>query len=265
MSDLAATARETRFHRAVEKVRDRRRFKQTPVPGGAANRVVPAETVGTMFPSQVKDVKRLEPVLKDGASNSKIGGDVLVGWLRGARIVTLTLEERATCPETCRLWQTCYGNSMPFTARWRHGPELEARIRREVPLLCARHGRVLVRLHVLGDFYSPGYVALWSGLLAANPGLHVFGFTAWHPKTEIGRAICAARAEHGRRFSVRHSGCLGRWGAATIDFPTERKTIGDGIVCPEQTSAMAGREDGRHCGNCGACWSTDRTVLFVEH
>ena len=23
--------------------------------------------------------------------------------------------------------------------------------------------------------------------------------------------------------------------------------------------------DARHCGNCAACWSTDRTVIFVMH
>jgi hypothetical protein len=126
---------------------------------------------------------------------------------------------------------------------------------------------VLVRLHVLGDFYSVDYVRFWASLVQRHRGLYVFGFTAWGPNTEIGAAIACERDQllPSRRFNVRHSGRTGRWGAFTIDFPTERKTIGDAIVCPEQLSAMAGRDDARHCGSCGVCWSTDRPIVFVEH
>jgi hypothetical protein len=133
----------------VVEIRDRRRFKTTPVPLGDGGVVAPRDAIGTIFTSRVFDVAD-EPVFKDGAHNSKIGGDVLVGRLKGAHIVTLTLEERATCPSACALWQTCYGNSMPHSRRWRHGPVLEARIETEIAELCTKHERVLVRLHVLG-------------------------------------------------------------------------------------------------------------------
>ena len=53
------------------------------------------------------DKSEFENVLKCGRNNSKIGGDVLVGRLRGARIFTLTLEERATCPRSCAMWRAC--------------------------------------------------------------------------------------------------------------------------------------------------------------
>src|SRR5262249_24811065 len=35
---------------------------------------------------------------------------------------TLTLEERATCPTTCRHWRDCYGNKMHRAQRWQRGP-----------------------------------------------------------------------------------------------------------------------------------------------
>lgn len=260
--------RAARFAAGVEKVRairDRRRFVLTPVPSGEPNRIASTDASGTVFPSRVAAPGSGEPVLKDGASNSKIGGDVLVGWLKGARIVTLTLEERATCPPTCPLWRSCYGNSMQFSRRWRHGPALEAALEREVQALCRVHALVLVRLHVLGDFYSSAYVGLWARLLRQHPGLHVFGFTAWPPESEIGAAIFDLRFVMGRRFAVRHSGRCATWGSFTIDFPTERKALGDALVCPEQASAMNGTGDGRHCGSCAACWSTDRPIVFVEH
>lgn len=263
-ADKARAKSEARAAAGVSRVRDRRRFKTTPVPTGEANRIAPAGQAGTVFPSTVKD-PGAEPVLKDGASNAKIGGDVLVGWLKGAHIATLTLEERATCPNSCALWDRCYGNSMQWPTRWRHGPELEAAIARDVAVLCTAHERVLVRLHVLGDFYSVGYVAFWGRLLVRHPGLNVFGFTAWPPESEIGNRLEQLRGVYGRRFSIRHSGRCAPWGSFTIDFPTERKTLGDAIVCPEQVSAMAGDGSGRHCGSCGVCWSSDRPIVFVEH
>lgn len=249
---------------ARAKVRDRRRFKLTPVPTGEGGVVAPAEAKGTIFTSRVFDLTD-DPVLKDGAHNSKIGGDVLVGRLRGAKIFTLTLEERATCPKSCALWQTCYGNSMPHSRRWRHGPELEARIEQEVAALCAQHELVLIRLHILGDFYSTSYVAMWRRMLIRHRGLHVFGFTAWPARSEIGAAIARVRTWNPERFAIRHSGTAGEWGSFTIDFPTEKNRLGDAVVCPEQRAAMNGEGKADHCGACGLCWSGASAIVFVEH
>ncbi|WP_126975588.1 GP88 family protein [Frigidibacter oleivorans] len=261
--ETASEARARRAAAKAETLRDRRRFKTTAVPMGAP-RIAPADATGTIYPARVLDASAGEPVLKDGSSNAKIGGDVLKGPLRGARIYTLTLEERATCPRSCALWATCYGNAMPHPRRWRHGPALETAIEREIASLCATYPLVLIRLHVLGDFYSFDYLALWTRLLDTHPGLHVFGFTAWAPGTRIGDGIARVRAALGHRFAIRHSGRTGRWGAFTIEAPTARRRVGDAVVCPEQAAAMRG-EQGRHCGNCGLCWASDVPIVFVEH
>lgn len=263
-TDRAAGRKASTAERARSKVRDRRRFKTTPVPTGEAFKQAPADATGTMFPSRVQDVGEAA-VLKDGAMNSKIGGDVLVGRLEGAKIVTLTLEERATCPRSCDLWSRCYGNGMQYSVRWRHGPELIEKLAEEIADLCAEYERVLVRLHVLGDFWSVEYVQAWEALLDAHTKLHVFGFTAWGADTEIGREVAAVRAANPDRFMIRHSGRCAPWGSFTIDFPTERKQLGDAIVCPEQRAAMNGTDEGRHCGSCGVCWASDRPIVFVEH
>lgn len=271
VTDAALHKREVTAAKKRAKVkagRDRRRFKAVPVATGKVSALAPQSATGTIFPNSVRKPLASDSVFKDGAMNSKIGGDVLVGWLAGARIVTLTLEERATCPATCAMWSACYGNNMSKgVVRWLHGPELEAKIAAEIPALIEDHGKVLVRLHVLGDFYSPEYVALWDSLLREHPGLAVFGFTAHLPGTEMGDLIAAVRAVHGRRFSLRHSGYMDDWGSFV--FPHEPledvKQIGKALVCPEQREGLWTPETKRHCGNCAACWSSDVPVAFSQH
>lgn len=261
--DVKNRTEAARAERGRKAVRDRRRCQVGRPASGIAAVVAASGQEGTLYPSALREPVD-GPVLKDGNNLSKIGGQVLVGWLKGAKIVTLTLEERATCPRSCEMWRRCYGNSSPFTHRYRHGPELEAALEREVAALCEKHDQVLVRLHLLGDFYSGEYIALWQRLLGRHEGLHVFGFTAWPEKTVNGSRIAWMRDVFGMRWSVRHSGRGGEWGSFTIDWPTERKVLGDAVVCPEQLSANAGPSD-KHCGNCGICWSTAAPIVFIEH
>lgn len=200
-------------------------------------------------------------VLVSGHSNVKIGRDVRKGWARGYWIYTLTLEERATCPRTCHHWATCYGNNMPYAKRVDHRDRgaLEAAIRRDVERLLSVKGRVgiLVRLHALGDFYSAPYVRFWSALLREFPQLAAYGYTAWAPSTDIGKAITAAKREHGRRFAVRWSN-----GRDDEDCAIPVRAVDEAvnaIVCPEQTGATTG------CGTCGLCWGTQKNIAFLEH
>ena len=105
----------------VARIRDRRRFKETAVPSGETRMLAHPDATGTMFPGAVRDwVPGIgEYLLKDGAHNSKIGGDVAVGAIAGASIYTLSWEERATCPRGCEHWRSCYGNNMNRARRWR--------------------------------------------------------------------------------------------------------------------------------------------------
>lgn len=256
-----------RQRQKLGEVRDRRRLKIGPVAGSKKTKTAPVGAKGTIFPNRVLkwDPTLDEKILKDGALNTKIGGDVMVGGLRGARIFTLSLEERATCPKSCTHWLTCYGNQMQWARRWKHGQAFEHALEAEVRANCATYRIVLVRLHVLGDFYSLGYLRLWTSLLEDLPNLHIFGFTAHGPDTKIGRSIARSRLLFGQRFSIRHSGLCQSYGSFTVDFPTEQNQIGDAIVCPEQRSANGDIRDGIHCGNCGLCWSVNNPIVFIQH
>lgn len=262
---------------ARKKIRDRRRVHVTHPATGVISKTAPKNAERTLFENRLVDPVVGDDVLLDGAFNRKIGGDVMAGRLRGARIKTLSLEERRTCPETCQHWRTCYGNSMSRAKRFRHGPDLEAAIQDQMrryfdPLSGKRRRKVkplLVRLHVLGDFYSLAYLRTWVELLDQYPDLHVFGFTAWQPGTEIGDAISRVRDAIPDKFAVRTSGTTGRWGSFTIDWPTEKRFLhvnGEtSIVCPEQLDANSGGKREKHCGNCTACWQSDIAVTFIEH
>lgn len=275
--DKMGKLREQRARNKVRKLTDRRRFQvSTPAVGKPA--VLAPDDVcdegRTMFPDRVflPPGPQTECVLKDGSNNSKIGGDVLVGRLKGAYLATLTLQERATCPRSCKMWRGCYGNNMHHPRRWAAGPELESSLRIEVAEACEANELVLIRLHILGDFYSWEYVCLWAELLDTHEGLHVFGFTAWAPETKIGGAIARLRSVYPDRFMIRHSGTSGKWGSFTLPVRPDPeidggwpKEIGDAIVCPEQRDPYLKTPRARHCGNCAACWSTDRPIAFVEH
>jgi hypothetical protein len=246
-------------------VADKRRFKTGTVPTGDVNRIASADATGTAFPSSVRDVTAHETVLKSGDWNSKIGGQVLVGPLKGAPIYTLTLEERATCPRSCTHWRTCYGNSMNRAWRWRHGRNLNLKLAVEVTELMAVHERILIRLHVLGDFPDMENLKVWAILLDRFPGLHIFGFTAHRPGTGLGDGIARLRGVYPDRFAIRHSGMTGQWSSFTVDFPTEKDRLGDAAVCPEQKDAMKGYPKKMHCGACGLCWAGSTPIVFVEH
>ena len=199
-------------------------------------------------------------VLKPASGNSKLGKGLSVimkGMWRGFPLFTLTLEERATCPSTCERWRECYGNGMAFAHRFEHGPELEAQIGREVAALAALYPRgFAVRLHILGDFYSVGYVEMWADLMNAFPALHVYGYTA-RERGPIADALRWVDTIFGNRWWVRISSSETFAGGdiyASQDVPHVR-----GIVCPEQTGKTAS------CLTCGLCWSTTQTIKFIDH
>lgn len=218
----------------------------------------------TIFPSSVVKPEESERLLVSGMNSPKLGSHVTKGPWAGCPIFHLTLEERATCPESCHLLSRCYGNAMPFARRHRHGAGLEVLLESELRALNEKHPRgFVVRLHNLGDFYSLEYVKLWERWLDEFPALRVFGYTARLDKDEIGARVHALASLRWDRFAIRQSYQypLPR-GAMTIDYVPTTPRIDEGIVCPAQTGKT------ECCGTCGLCWSAaakHETIVFVLH
>lgn len=209
-------------------------------------------------------------VLISGFNSSKIGKKCTKGRWAGMPIFTLTLEERATCPRTCKQWLTCYGNKMHWSRRNPAGPELEHKLNSELRDLQAANPKgFIVRLHVLGDFYSVEYVERWANWLAMYPALRVFGYTARTENDPIGRALRELIRAKWNVFSVRSSG--GELGGRpaipyTVVVRDEGEIIEAGkrnadkaIICPAQTYKTD------CCGTCGLCWQSKRPIAFLEH
>jgi hypothetical protein len=215
----------------------------------------------TLFPTTVVSPANSPRVFVSGHNQRKIGKVVVKGRWKGMPIFCLTLEERKTCPPTCLVWHECYGNNMHLARRHRHGPELEHKIIDEALELAKQHPQgFVVRLHMLGDFYSVEYVELWHELMKLVPTMHVFGFTAHQPTSTIGQAILRwlawSDAETDARAWIRFSGTDAHGlGSQVIDSPAESQHV----VCP----AMTHKTD--CCGTCGLCWTMDRPVEFLRH
>jgi hypothetical protein len=194
-------------------------------------------------------------LLKSGVNSVKIGSHVTKGVLRGAPIFTLTLEERATCPRSCDHWHDCYGNKMHWPKRIRPDDGFLPRLAAELAALQEREGQFLVRLHVLGDFYSPEYVQFWRAQLEALPALYVYGYTA-RKGDAIAAEIDALNAHP--RCSIRWSeGAPGWFRSITVE--TAQQPRDDAILCPAQTNRT------ECCGTCALCWATPKTIAFLRH
>jgi hypothetical protein len=234
-------------------------------PGGRSMRLAknhPAAVEGrTLFPKSVVSVDQSPRLFISGVNQRKIGKAVVKGRWKGMPIYCLTLEERATCPRSCDVWHDCYGNNMHWARRHAHGPALEHRIIDELLELNRVHPNgFVIRLHILGDFYSVGYVELWHELMKLLPGLHVFGFTAHDPESEIGAAIIRwmqwSNEQTDARAWIRFSGIDAySLGALVIDRESDSRHV----VCPAQTGETY------CCGTCGLCWTMDKTIEFVRH
>lgn len=197
-------------------------------------------------------------VLVSGHNSRKIGRVVTKGRWRGFPIYTLTLEERSSCPRDCTMWLTCYGNRMPWSIRWPAGRETEDRIEAELAALQALHqSGFVVRLHVLGDFYSTDYVGLWWRWLEMFPSLHVYGYTA--RTGEIAAAIVGVARRYPQRFAIRSSGGVVAGLPAALTTDHGEPAEGGAIICPVETGRA------RACGTCALCWQTNRAIQFWAH
>lgn len=213
----------------------------------------------TLFGKSVTPAARAERLLKSGEHSRKIGKVGTKGEWKGKPLFTLTLEERATCPRTCREWSTCYGNNMHHLTVQRvfDDGHLPLRLEAELVHLAAINPQgFVVRLHVLGDFYSVDYVRFWSTMLDRLSQLSVFGFTARLPGTEIGDAVIAMMQRHDARAMIRFSG-----GGKDLLCSEVVNSIDEarGLPCPAQ------HDPERCCATCALCVSSDRTISFLRH
>jgi hypothetical protein len=247
---------------AVSLRRTKSRWPSQPLNGQSASLPPydhPALTEGrSIFASTVRG-GRNRWALKSGTNSWKIGGQILKGHWKNFPVFTLTLEERKTCPTSCHHWRSCMGNRMNFADRVQADADLHWRLEREVQLLAAEHpDGFAVRLHVLGDFFSTEYVALWARLLEQHPELHVFGFSARHDKGDpIAEALIELVERQWPRFAVRFSNAPFAPATITVEHPLQ--VPAGTVCCPEQT----GRTES--CSTCGICWSTKKRVAFLQH
>lgn len=211
----------------------------------------------TLMPNRVFHASLVDRVLKSGRWSRKTGKLVTKGRWRGFPIFTLTLEERATCPRSCAQWRTCYGRNMPFAERIIHDGVFEARLWSELEALDRLHpDGFVVRLHILGDFYSIEYVAIWEAALSIFPALRVFGYTARSPFEPIGRELFVLTNRLPDRFSIRFSNGGFATGCAEV---VDRAEDTSNIICPAQT----GKTD--CCATCALCWQSPKTIAFLRH
>lgn len=217
----------------------------------------------TLFPKRVSQPDEAIQLFKSGQNSRKIGSRVTKGKWKGMPIYTLTLEERATCPTVCEHWQDCFGNKMHWPTRWQQGKTLESLIPIQLRALAHKHSKgFVVRLHVLGDFYSPDYAQMWRSQMEQIPQLHVFGYTRRHTiqnSVVITAIIEGMNNRFPDRWSIRWSGRGGEMGTKSITDVTVKGNTPDGIVCPAQT----GRTE--CCGTCGLCWNSTKPIVFITH
>lgn len=214
---------------------------------------------GTVFPTRVYDPVEYEyKLLKSGYNSRKIGKVIAKGQWKNMPIYTLTLEERRTCPESCVVWGKCYGNNMDKAHRFKHGADFEGILEHELGELNEAHPEgFAVRLHVLGDFYSRIYLVRWLDWLDQFEHLHIFGFTAHAPDSEIGRIIKLSQQRIWQNCAIRFSGNSDDCGSVVV---ADKASVPEGVVlCPFDSHKT------KCCATCGLCWNSKKPIAFLEH
>ena len=223
--------------------------------------------VSTLYQKGIKNpITNKSDILKKGSSNAKLGFKVTAKKWTGKRLYSLTLVERETCPTSCHHWNDCYGNNMPFAHRFSTAG-IESRLEQEIESLLQKHKEgIVVRLHVLGDFFSEDYVKFWEDMLLTHSKLCIFGYTA-RKGDNIAHAIWLMNNRYSDRCVIRHSGNYEAEDQIESQGPfkenwsyaAEESFEGKSFDCPEQTGTM------KDCASCGLCWTTKKTVRFLSH
>lgn len=153
----------------------------------------------------------------------------------------------------------CYGSNMPFAVRYQHGAALETALDRDLAFLHRKYPQgFVVRLHVLGDFYSVAYVRFWIHMLHKYSTLRIYGYTHRTSNDPIGAEIDRMAAFFKRRVAIRRS--HGEMGPLplTTTIQEARETPDGFILCLYQVN-------GTPCTECGLCFNGVTNVAFLEH
>jgi hypothetical protein len=211
----------------------------------------------TIYGKRVVWAGLIKNILKSGHNNKKIGKYVVKGKWMDMPIFTLTLEERATCPR-CAHWYDCYGNKMNWAERIINDHTFEVLLEKQLGTLNKDYPfGFVVRLHVLGDFYSTQYVELWRSFLDKFKALRVYGYTSHKPDSEIGEVLYEMAKANWEKFAIRFSESGLPEMATSTSYKSGDNT--DGIMCPAQTGKT------ECCGTCALCWGTKRNIIFLSH
>jgi biotin operon repressor len=144
---------------------------------------------------------------------------------------------------------------MQAAERIEHGGDLMVGLAHEIAMLLPAHRRLPGAAAWCRRLRSPTYVSFWRDQLRAVPALHVFGFTAHGPASDIGRALSELISNIGwKQAAIRFSGAPGRDLGARVLGPGETDT--DAILCPAGTGATD------CCATCALCWQSQRSISF---
>jgi len=148
---------------------------------------------------------------------------------------------------------------MPFAHRFSN-PNIDLFLEREIESLMLKHKEgIVIRLHVLGDFYSVDYVRFWEEMLLKHPKLCLFGYTARGSLDPIGHAIWILNNRFNERCVIRQSRNHEYNANSSWSYAAEESFEGKSFDCPEQTGKI------KDCASCGLCWTTKKTVRFISH
>ena len=217
----------------------------------------------TIYKKNIHDLNEYKfKIIKD-SKNVKLGKKVIKGMYNNYKLKTVTLIERETCPSDCIHWEDCYGNNMPFAHRISHEDQnlLQKRIYNE--LLNSTNQLLLIRLHVLGDFFNVKYVKFWSIMLNTFKNIAIYGYTAnnINSKIELSRDIAKEiiKLNYSKHSHIRFSNDLTNNFSAN-SYDVVKPVKGKSILCPVQENKTA------NCGTCGLCWNQkNQSIIFKTH
>ena len=217
----------------------------------------------TIYKKSIHDLNSYDHDIVKNSTNIKLGKKVNKGIYKNYKMKTVTLTERKTCPADCVHWHDCYGNNMPFAHRIDHKDQnlLQKRIYNE--LLNSSNQLLLIRLHVLGDFFNVKYVKFWSIMLNTFKNIAVYGYTAnnINSKFKYSRDIAKEiiKLNYSENSHIRFSNDLtNKFSANSYDIVKPVK--GESILCPVQENKTA------NCGTCGLCWNQkNQSIIFKTH